>query len=189
MSDALQTVFSASPRPQGNSAFAAKMVADILQTPSVISLAEYPSLPCTACDYCVKHEGLCRITKQEQDIVDDFYQRMFVSENIFFVSPIYFYHVPAQLKIFMDRAQAYYFAPKDKRKGLGQKCNIILLGAREQGEKLFEGATLSFKYFFDALGFKLNESLYLYGLDKADDLKNSPEAQKSVRDFVLTHKN
>lgn len=95
-------------------------------------------------------------------------------------SPVFFYTVSAQTKIFMDRSQAQW-AKKyllDKAAfGLrepARKALFIAAGATG-GAHLFDGILLTVKYFLDAWDMQLWKSLLYRRLDGADDVKDHPE--------------
>jgi hypothetical protein len=101
-----------------------------------------------------------------------------------FVSPIYFYHLPAHFKALLDRLQSFWsfaaqglplFAPAAPR-----SCRVILTGARKKGEKLFAGSLLSLKYALAPLNLRLTDAVTLYGLDQPGALAGSPGAKEKV---------
>lgn len=105
------------------------------------------------------------------------------------VSPIYFYHVPAQLKALLDRTQPFWrFAEAGVTPYAGmprRRCEVILAGARPGGERLFEGSLLTLRYAFRGLHAGITEPLTLYGLDGPDDL--GAEAAAPVRERIRAY--
>lgn len=112
-------------------------------------------------------------------------------------SPIFFYSVSAQAKIFIDRCQSLwvkkywidqvpYGRPNTKRKGL------FISSAASRGKKLFDGALLTVEYFFDVLDMALWKSLLYRGLDFEDDVLKHPEyleeAYETGKAFALSLK-
>jgi multimeric flavodoxin WrbA len=101
------------------------------------------------------------------------------------VSPIYFYHLPARLKALLDRTQAFW----ELRQALGRDlfpprpCFVILLGARPQGAKLFEGSLLTLRYALNSLNLRLEEPLLLYGLDRPGDLEQRQELRERAQRY------
>jgi multimeric flavodoxin WrbA len=115
-------------------------------------------------------------------------------------SPIFFYSVSAHTKIFMDRCQSLwvrkYWIEKqifgktpETRKGL-----FISVGATE-GKKLFDGAILTVKYFFDVLDAGLWKTVLCRGVDRKGEIEKKEdylnEAFLAGRDLarVLQEKN
>ena len=184
----VNNIFCGSMRSGGNSDFAANIIAENLGNSEIISIAQQNILGCKSCGYCDTHPGTCAISKAKEDNADFFFQKLFSAEKTFFVSPIYFYSVPSQLKAFLDRAQTWFNTPANLRPGKGRNCGIVLLGAREQGDKLFEGASLTFKYALDALGFKCLDPLCLYGLDNKNDLQKKIELCSQIAEYTKNYK-
>jgi multimeric flavodoxin WrbA len=144
-----------SPRRDGNSAALLKeAVAGARQEGAHVEevfLRDFKISPCLEIYACIK-TGECAIRDDFPDIL----AKLEASSGIMLASPIFFYTVSAHTKIFMDRCQSLwvrkYWIEKqafgktpETRKGL-----FISVGATE-GKKLFDGAMLTVKYFFDVL--------------------------------------
>ena len=102
-------------------------------------------------------------------------------------SPIYFYHLPALLKALLDRTQPFWHLNDmgiDCFRGGERTCHVILIGARPQGKRLFEGSLLTLKYALAALRIKLAEPLLLYGLDQPSALADDSRARKRVLEYA-----
>lgn len=138
--------------------------------------------------YACKKTGRCII----QDDFQKVYDQLLACRGLMIASPIFFYTVSAQTKIFMDRCQALwvkkYLIEKTvfghgeiKRKGL------FLSAGATHGKKLFEGTLLTVKYFFDVLDMELWRSLLYRGLDEGRDVLDHPEyieeANRAGREF------
>ncbi len=177
-------IFSCSPRMNGNSAFCASLIRNAVQDSRIFFPCREFLQTCIACGFCDNKKGLCKFSLQEQDTVDKFYQELFQAEKAIFIAPIYFYHVPATFKAFLDRSQAWFALAQEQKPARNVCVELILLGAREKGDKLFEGAKLSIRYALNSIGAKLEKSLCLYGLDKHDDLAGNFHKQKQVLDFI-----
>jgi len=131
--------------------------------------------PCLEIYKC-KESGRCAIQDDFQMVHDD----MLSAEGMMIASPIFFYTVSAHTKILMDRCQSCwvkkYWIDKAQfgkrpptRKGL-----FIAVGAT-RGKRLFEGALLTVRYFFDVLDMDLWRSLLYRGLDFEGDVLKHPE--------------
>ena len=120
------------------------------------------------------------------------------SRGLMLASPIFFYSVSAHTKILIDRCQSLwvkkYWIDKTeygkwepKRKGL-----FISLGAT-RGKRLFDGALITIRYFFDVLDMELWRSLLYRGLDFKGDVLKYPEyleeAYEAGRDLALAIEN
>lgn len=123
-------------------------------------------------------------SRQENDTVTALYTSLFQADKALFIVPMYFYHVPANFKAFLDRAQAWYAVPAAQKPAQNLVIDLILLGARERGDKLFEGAKLSIHYAMECIGARLGTCLCLYGLDKPDDLAKNTQKQQQVLDSL-----
>lgn len=180
-------IFSCSPRAGGNSDFCASLLCKQLGQLPDTSLF-YPCRTflqgCIACGFCDNGRGKCRFSMQKNDTVTTLYTSLFQLDKVFFIVPMYFYHVPASFKAFLDRAQTWYAVPSKLKPANHLVYDLVLIGAREKGEKLFEGARLSIKYAMQCIGAKPGTCLCLYGLDKPDDLAKSPKKQQQILDTL-----
>ncbi len=173
---------SCSPRQDGNCEAICRTMGEELmrqrQGSSFRRLGERAILPCIACGFCTRQPGRCALP---EPVLGPLFNDLFTHPVTCMVIPVYFYHVPAQTKAFIDRAQAYWAVPPAEKPGRGNYLSPVLLGGRKQGEKLFEGSLLTLRYFAETLGLSLCEPLLLYGLDERDAFTRDSEAQASVR--------
>ena len=130
--------------------------------------------PCLEIYACFK-DGNCTI----RDDMHALYDKLVEADHIVFASPIFFYGVTGQVKALIDRCQALWarrhvlgMGKEDKRVRRGV---FISVGAT-QGEKLFDGAVLTVKYFFDAIGVKYSGDLLIRGIDNKAQIKEHPTA-------------
>jgi multimeric flavodoxin WrbA len=130
--------------------------------------------PCLEIYACLK-DGNCAI----RDDMQALYDKLVEADHIVFASPIFFYGVTGQAKALIDRCQALWarrhvlgMGKEDKR---GRRGVFISVGAT-QGEKLFDGAVLTVKYFFDAIGVKYSGDLLIRGIDNKAQIKEHPTA-------------
>lgn len=137
-----------------------------------VVLRDYKISPCLEIYNCIK-TGECAIRDDFPKILE----KLEASDGIMLASPIFFYTVSAHTKIFMDRCQALwvrkYWIEKQEfgktpetRKGL-----FISVGATE-GRKLFDGALLTVKYFFDVLDTGLWRTVLCRGVDRRGEIDN-----------------
>jgi len=168
-----------SPRRKGNTASLLKRAVEgALQAGAQVEevvLRDLKISPCLEIYGCRK-TGRCAI----QDDFQGLYDRLLSCDGLMLASPIFFYTVSAHTKILMDRCQSLWvkkywvdknpFSPKIvKRKGL-----FIAVGAT-RGKKLFDGALLTVRYFFDTFDAELWQSLLYRGLDFEGDILKHPE--------------
>lgn len=187
--DQTPALFHCSHRKQGNSNNAIGLFQRGIQMaggPEVPSLAvrRMDIKPCTACGICSKDKSSPCIL-EKKDFARDIFEYLFVAPFAFFASPIYFYHLPSRLKTLIDRSQ-WVWARKDK--GDPEIVNlprrpayVCLFAGREKGDKLFEGARLTMKYFLDSFNFELAEVLTFPGKEKIADLERDKEAAERIR--------
>ena len=168
-----------SPRRKGNTATllrqAIKGARDAGAEVNEIVLRDLKMSPCLEIYGC-KQSGQCAIQDDFQGVLEKF----LASQGIMLASPIFFYTVSAHTKILMDRCQSLWVkkywidqvlfgARRPNRKGL-----FISVGATK-GKKLFEGALLTIKYFFDTLDAQLWRSCLYRGLDFEGDVLMHPD--------------
>ena len=190
------TAIYGSPRRRGNTAQLLKeAVAGALEQGASVKefvLRDEKISPCLEIYGCTK-EGKCVIKDDFHKVRDS----MLSSEGVMLASPIFFYTVSAHIKIFMDRCQSLWVKKywiegvpfnqwQTKRKGL-----FISAGATK-GKKLFDGALLTVKYFFDVIDASLWKSLLYRGLDFENDVLQHPnflqEARESGAQLVVSLK-
>ena len=168
----------ASPR-RGNSLEAARLFAEGFNVarsqeipelqPTMLSTCNI--LPCVDCGACGRGQS-CPLL--ERDDSQALLEAFASAPVIAIAAPIYFYHLPAQLKALLDRCQQYYAW---KEKGFGGLAKlpprhvfIMLCAAREQGDQLFSGALLTLKYALRPFNLELARPLTMLGLDQSHDL-------------------
>ena len=165
-------VFLGSPRKNGNSALLAKRVMDGAKAAgaSVESFYHHGMniKPCTACDACR--------TKDQKDCVlkDDMaplYSKLRKADAIVMATPVYWFTVSAQTKLFMDR---WYAMGGDAGYPFkGRRFGIVLTYADE--DPFSSGAVNALRMFQDALGYVGAEIVgMIYGsASKAGDIKKN----------------
>lgn len=173
---------SCSPRRGGNSDAAVALLEQSLGVPCrTWRIADEGVRPCISCGYCDAHPGQCTLDAPG-DGARKLFDAMFAAPISVIVSPVYFYHVPAQAKAWIDRAQCFWTC--GEKPGRGKAVTAVLFGARLRGDKLFEGAERTFRYMALALGLTWEEPLRLYGLDRPGDLASSGEARTRIAEFA-----
>lgn len=182
-------LLACSPRHGGNSDTALGMAHNIIygpgaDAPPVTYLRDHSVLPCISCGHCERHKGECPL--RARDHSGPLFHALETAPVLILAAPIFFYHIPAQLKALIDRSQAAWMLryvwkiPRPPRR----EAHIILMGARQQGLKLFEGSLLSIKYWLDLFGFDLAEPLTLYGLEGPDDMRDKEEPHQAVTRYA-----
>lgn len=181
-----------SPRRKGNTALLLKRAVEGARETGAeveeVVLRDLKMSPCLEIYGCRK-TGKCVIRDDFQQIHD----QMQACKGLMLASPIFFYSLSAHTKILIDRCQSLWVKKywidrvsygqwEPKRKGL-----FISLGATK-GKKLFDGALLTIKYFFDVLDMELWNTLLYRGLDFEGDVLKYPEyleeAYKTGKEFA-----
>ena len=141
-----------------------------------LHLADFNIIPCRECLECF-HEGKCIILDDMQKI----YPKLLEADIIILASPIFFYGVTGWAKAFIDRCQALWsrkYILKDEslgREGKRRKGFFISVGGTK-GQRVFEGAILTAKYFFDVLNADYVGELVFREVDAKGDILKHPEA-------------
>jgi len=127
--------------------------------------------PCKEIYHCLI-DGTCPL----RDDMTGLYPKILAADAIIIATPIFFYTVSAQLMAFISRCQAFW-----SRKFILKNLNIpvkrgafISVGATK-GIRLFEGPTLTIKYFFQAINAEYKEELLIRGVDKKGEINDHPE--------------
>jgi len=169
-------VLTCSPRAGGNSDTAAKQFSQAVRDAGgeceVMRLRDYIIMPCMGCWFCEKELGHCALDEKDQAKL--VFNRLLKASFVFISSPIYYYHVPSPLKALIDRSQSYYMRRKKGDPTItglpARKAYVCLVAGRERGEKLFDGALLSLKYFLKDFNITIAETLLFKGVEAAGDL-------------------
>lgn len=136
--------------------------------------------PCQECGTCEK-EGYCPIDDDMQQV----YPLLRRAGIIVMATPIFFYGATAQMKALIDRSQTLW-ARRYVHKLIdpGQKWRhgfLLSLGATK-GKNLFEGLSLTAKYFFDAVGASFDGSLTYRQIEAPGEIAKHPTALTDVKD-------
>jgi multimeric flavodoxin WrbA len=184
----------ASPRRQGNtSTLLDQAVAGARAQGALVEevvLRDLKISPCLELYGC-KQDGRCIIKDDFQRVCD----LMLASQGMMLAAPIFFYALSAQAKILMDRCQSlwvkkYWIDKAPFGGGAKTRKGLFISVGATKGPKLFDGALLSVKYFFDVLDMELWKSLLYRGLDFQGDVLSQPqlleEARQSGADLATT---
>jgi multimeric flavodoxin WrbA len=149
----------------------------------VVAVRDYEVLACLACRACGK-DRLSRCVLRKKDQAEELFAILMSAPSVVFVSPIYFYALPSLCKTWIDRSQRFWEA---RRKGdawlleqperQGFAC---LVGGQPSGQKLFDGARMTLKYFLVNFGISLAEPVSFRGKDALGDLEADPLAVDRV---------
>lgn len=130
--------------------------------------------PCLEIYACLK-DGNCAIMDDMQLL----YEKLVEADHVILASPIFFYGVSSQAKAIVDRCQALWVRTHVLNKGKDdarvRRGAFISVGATK-GKRLFDGAVLTVKYFFDAIGVKYSGDLLVRGVDNKGQIQEHPAA-------------
>jgi multimeric flavodoxin WrbA len=145
-----------------------------------LDVARMSITPCQECGTCEK-KGFCPIDDDMQQI----YPLLRSADLVVIATPIFFYGATAQIKALIDRSQALW--ARKYVHGLndpGRKWRhgfLLSLGATK-GKNLFDGVSLTAKYFFDAVGAHFEGSLTYRQIEGPGEIKQHPTALTDVRE-------
>ena len=139
-------------------------------------LGNFTITPCKECHGC-DHTGNCVVLDDMQKI----YPKLLEADVVILASPIFFYGVTGWAKSLIDRSQAFWarkYLLKDPslgKEGKKRKGFFISVGATK-GPRVFDGAILTVKYFFDVLNAEYAGELVFRGVEAKGDILKHPEA-------------
>jgi multimeric flavodoxin WrbA len=139
-----------SPRKRGNSATLAGQVAAGAEAAGAqverFTLQDMDIRPCTACDACLKHPGPACVIQDDMQIL---YPKLEAADALVIASPIYWFTVSAQTKLFMDRCYAFEDSPENALKG--KRIGIVLTYG--DSDPFNSGAVNALRMFQDAFDY------------------------------------
>jgi multimeric flavodoxin WrbA len=139
-----------------------------------VLIAEMNISPCRELYTCLK-AGQCGI----RDDMQSLYIKLLAADHIIFASPIFFYGITAQAKAMVDRCQALWV--RRHILGIGKEDIRVRRGAfisvgATGGKKLFVGAELTVKNFYDTIGINYAKALLIKRIDLKAQVKEHPSA-------------
>ncbi|MEW5775094.1 MAG: flavodoxin family protein [Thermodesulfobacteriota bacterium] len=180
--DGYLAVLACSPRTGGNSDAAARLFAQGAEQAGAevrrAALRDYRVLPCTGCGACAVPPHACALARD--DAAEELFGLCLEASAVCIAAPIFFYHLPAPLKAWIDRGQSLYQrreAGAPALAGLPRRpAYACLVAGRPRGAQLFSGSLLTLKYFFAPMNLDLAEPLAFRGIDAPGDLEADPAA-------------
>lgn len=135
-----------SSRSEGNTAQLLRLVADRFTSSTILNLNEY-EISVYDYEHANRHDDFLPLV-----------ERLIQFDHIVFVTPVYWYAMSAQLKIFFDRFSDLLTIEKDLGRRLrGINCSVISTGSWEYPPSCFEEV---FKLTFKYLGMNYQGLLY-----------------------------
>jgi len=143
-------VLASSPRPKGNStilaAEAARGAKDAGAEVKIIRLAGMRIGPCRGCDGCRKPKAAGCVQKDDMRTL---YGELRGAEAVLIATPVYWFTMSAQVKLFMDRL--YAFGAEEYRPLKGKRVGIILTYG--DADPFSSGAVNALRSFQDAFAY------------------------------------
>ncbi len=173
-----------SPRRDGNSAALLKQAVEGARQAGAnveeVFLRDYKISPCLEIYNCIK-TGECAIRDDFPEIL----AKLEASQGIMLASPIFFYTVSAHTKIFMDRCQSlwvrkYWIENQVFGKALEIRKGLFISVGATGGKKLFDGAILTVKYFFDVLSAGLWKTVLCRNVDRKGEIDRREDYLKEA---------
>lgn len=168
-------IVKGSPREKGNSAILADKVAEGAKAAGAYVESFYlhgmDINPCDACDSCqTEPYGGCVVSDDMQLL----YPRILDADALVIASPVYWFTVSAQTKLFMDRC--YSLVDGNGYLLRGKKIGIVMTYG--DSDPFNSGAVNAFRTFQDAYGYQGAEIVdMVYGsADAAGDIQENAQA-------------
>lgn len=145
-----------------------------------VLLSDWDISGCRECRKC-EIDGNCVVQDQMQKL----YPKLLQADCIILASPIFFYGVTAQTKRMVDRCQAlwarkYILKRTSVQEKSARRKGWFISVAGSRGEKVFQGAILTVRYFFDALNVEYAGELTFGRIDSKGAIKKHPTALKEA---------
>lgn len=146
---------------------------------TIIKACQLKISGCTACDGC-KDTGQCII----QDDMDRIYPLLKDSHRIIIASPIFFFGIPGQLKLLIDRCQSLWYEKYVLKKTLQtevkKKALVILVGGMKKGATGVKCAEETLKAFLRTINVKEHQTLSYLGFNEPGEILGHSRAVKDV---------
>ena len=139
-------------------------------------ISDFTFTPCKECHGC-DATGNCVILDDMQKI----YPKLLEADVVILASPIFFYGVTAWAKSLIDRTQPlwvrkYLLKDSSSEKGGKRRKGFFISVGATKGPKVFDGAILTVKYFFDVLNAEYAGELVFRGVEAKGDILRNPKA-------------
>ena len=121
--------------------------------------------PCSGCDYCQKNAGMCC----KRDDMMELYGSLLTADAVVFASPLYYFGMPAQMKLFIDR----FYAINDELRKQTYKKAILLSAGADEDPKVFEAISKHFDIMVDYLNWQPSGKVLALGCAVKEDLEKT----------------
>lgn len=132
--------------------------------------------------YACKEAGQCAL----KDDMQPLYELVRRADAIVLASPVMFYGVSAYAKAFIDRCQALWCLKHRAKRPvslsrLPARKGVLLSVGGSSGERVFEGALLTFRYFLEAVDGTFWKALTYRRIDEKGEIEQHPTALDEAR--------
>ncbi len=174
-------IVKASPRKKGNSAILAEQVAAGAEAVG----AEVESFylhgldiqPCDACDAC---QGVADLDCVIEDDMQILYPKIRKADAVVYVSPIYWFTVSAQMKLFMDRCYGLGGDSPEEHALAGKRIGVVLTyGGDDPFDAGAVNAIRTFQDMFDYIPAEIVGIVYGYALDAGEIRQDEDVMEKA----------
>ncbi len=151
-------------------------VASTKREGEILNLSSLQIIGCRECLDCFQ-SGICPIN----DEMTPLYEKIIAARAVVLASPIFFYGITAWAKAPVDRCQAlwarkYVLKTSLTATGAPKKKGYFISVGGTKGAKMFDGAILTARYFFDAIDAGYDGELLFRKIDAKADIQNEPGA-------------
>jgi multimeric flavodoxin WrbA len=177
-------ILTASPRKNGNSTILALKAAEGVKAAGgeadVVPIGKMNIAPCTACDSCRVKPGAGCVIK---DDMQPLYKKVRDAQGVIFATPVYWFNVSAQMKLFIDRTYAVH--DEDGYALTGKDVGVIL--TYEDEDVFASGGVNALRSFQDICAYvKAHLVGAVYGsVGKAMDVQANPELLQKAHDLGM----
>lgn len=138
---------------------------------------------CSACDGC-RDTGVCIVN----DKMTEIYPMLKEAERLLIACPIFFFGIPAQFKLLIDRCQALWYEKyvlKKTSNSRKRKALIMLVGGMKKGEIGVTCAEATLKAFLRTINVREHTTLSFLGYDEPGAILRNTQALAQVRNAAL----
>lgn len=165
-------ILNTSPRKKGNSHLLAQALATGAQEAGygvdVLELGTAHIGPCLACGHCRRQPGQC----VQADDMTQVRAAIEAADLLVFAGPLYYFGLPAQMKLIIDRLYAYGGSAYPKR-----DC-LLLMTCADDDARYFAAAELNYQMaLLDYVGWQDRGRLLVHGVNEAGAIAGHPALQ------------
>lgn len=149
---------------------------------TIIKPCELNISGCTACNGC-KETGHCII----QDDMDRIYPILKEAQKVVIASPIFFFGVPGQFKLFIDRCQCLWYEKYVLKKNpspVRRKALLMLVGGMKRGEIGVTCAEATLKAFLRTIDVREHKTLAYLGYDEPGAILKNKSVTDEIRNAI-----